>query len=82
MSENNLQNSGQNYVEITINDQAVSIHRGRRTVEEIKIAGQVPLNHMLEQLIDGTLTPLKDDGSIVIKGGEVFISHIKDGGSV
>jgi hypothetical protein len=36
---------------------------------------------MLEQLIEGKLAPLDDNGSVVIKGGEIFIGHIKDGAS-
>jgi len=71
----------QSFVSITINDTETSIHRGRQTVVEIKKAGKVPLNHALEQVIDGKIIPLDDDDSVVIKGGEVFISHIKDGGS-
>jgi len=35
----------------------------------------------LEQLIEGKLTPLPDDGAITIKGGEVFMSHVRSGGS-
>lgn len=68
-------------VNILVNDVEREIHRGRQTVVEIKKVGQISLNHMLEQLIDGNLTPLEDNGSVVIKGGEIFISHPKDGGS-
>lgn len=68
-------------VNITVNDTERSIHRGRQTVVEIKTVGEVPLNHALEQIIDGKIIPLNDNGSVVIKGGEVFISHPKDGGS-
>ena len=72
---------GNSFANITINDTERSIHRGRQTVVEIKKVGEVPLNHELEQIIDGKFIPLADNGSIVIKGGEVFVSHIKDGGS-
>jgi hypothetical protein len=68
-------------VSITVNDVEKNIHRGRQTVTEIKSIGEVPLNYMLEQLIDGKLTELEDHGSVVIKGGEIFIGHIKDGAS-
>jgi len=68
-------------VKITINDSEKEIHRGNQSVVEIKNIGQVQLNYMLEQLIDGKLTPLDDNGSVVIKGGEIFIGHIKDGAS-
>lgn len=72
---------GNSFVSITINDIERSIHRGRQTVVEIKTVGEVPLNHALEQIIYSQIIPLEDNGSVVIKGDEVFVSHIKDGGS-
>ena len=68
-------------VKIQINGVSKLIHRGRRTVVEIKKLGDVPLADELEQLIDGKLTPLPDDGAVTIKGGEVFVSHVRSGGS-
>jgi hypothetical protein len=68
-------------VHITINGVSKLIHRGRRTVVVIKTLGDVPLADELEQLIDGKLTPLPDDGAVTIKGGEVFMSHVRSGGS-
>jgi len=68
-------------VEISINNTIFTIHRGRQTVVAIKQVGGVPLADDLEQVIDGQLTPLADDASVTIKGGEVFLSHIKDCGS-
>jgi hypothetical protein len=68
-------------VHITVNNTPRLIHRGRRTVAEIKKVGGVPLADELDQLIDKKLTSLPDDGSVVIKGGEVFISHVRSGGS-
>lgn len=68
-------------VQITINGKKYEIHRGRQTVTEIKKVGNVPLTDELEQDINHKLTPLADDGAVTIKGGEVFVSHIKDGKS-
>jgi hypothetical protein len=68
-------------VHITINAVSRVIHRGRRTVVEIKTLGEVPLADELEQSVDGKLTPLPDDGAVTIKGGEVFVSHVRSGGS-
>jgi hypothetical protein len=68
-------------VKITVNNKSVPIHRGRQTVEAIKRAGGVPLADQLEQIIDGKLVPLPDDGSVVIKGGEEFKSHPPSGGA-
>lgn len=68
-------------VKITINKVVKKIHRGRHTVVEIKTLGGVPLADELEQLIDGKLKPLPDDGAVTIKGGEIFMSHVRSGGS-
>ncbi len=70
-----------NFVEIKVNDDKYKIHRGKRTVAEIKVAGEVPLADILEQVIGGTLVPLDDDGYLIIKGGEEFKSHIPSAGS-
>ena len=68
-------------VTITVDTKPYQIHRGHQTVVEIKKIAGVPLAFELEQLIDGKLTPLPDDGAVTIKGGEVFLSHPKDGGA-
>lgn len=68
-------------VTITVDTRPYKIHRGHQTVTAIKTVAGVPLAYELEQLIDGKLTPLADDGGVTIKGGEVFLSHPKDGGA-
>ena len=68
-------------VHITVNGESRLIHRGHQTVVEIKKVGGVPLADELEQVIDGKLTPLADDGAVTIKGGEIFMSHVRSGGS-
>lgn len=73
---------GQSTVEIIVNGTGYRIHRGRRTVAEIKAAAGVPAAHELELIKSDTdLDPLADDASLVIKGGERFLSHPKDSGS-
>jgi len=81
LKNGNSEEHRKDYVKITVNDVQREIHRGRQSVSEIKTVGEVPLNYMLEHLINGKLTPLDDNGSVVIKGGEIFIGHIKDGAS-
>ena len=68
-------------VPITVNGQTYEIHRGHQTVVAIKQVAQVPLAHDLEQVVDGVLKPLPDDGAVTLKGGEVFVSHPKDAAS-
>jgi hypothetical protein len=72
---------GQSIVVIKVGGTDREIHRGRRSVAEIKQVGGVPVEYDLDQVIDGQLTPLKDDASVTIKGGEVFLGHPKDGSS-
>jgi hypothetical protein len=68
-------------VTITVNNVQVPIHRGRQSVAEIKAAGQVPLADDLEQIVDGQMKLLPDDGHVVIHGHEVFVSHPKSASS-
>ena len=68
-------------VDIKVDRTTREIHRGRQTVVAIKEVGKVPLAYDLEQLVDGKLVLLPDGGSVVIKGGEQFFSHPKDGGA-
>jgi hypothetical protein len=68
-------------VTIYINDHPYEISRGKHSVPEIKNVGKVPSSHELEEVINGTLTPLADDGTVLIKGGEIFFSHVRDGSS-
>jgi hypothetical protein len=64
-------------VTISINGTTYEIHRGRQTVATIKHTGSVAAAEELEQVIDGVFNPLPDDGTVTIKGGEVFISHVR-----
>ena len=73
---------GRDMVSINVNDKPVEIHRGRQTVSEIKRLGGVPAADELSQVTEGQpLNPLPDDGFVVIKGGEEFVSYPKDSSS-
>lgn len=72
---------GQSMVTIIIDNVERSIHRGHQTVVAIKTAGEVPLAHELEQVVNGVLTPLDDGGGVTLKGGERFVSHPRTGTS-
>jgi hypothetical protein len=81
MSEHVQSNPDPQYgpeVTITIDGKEKQIHRGRQTVAKIKEVGGVAAAMELEQIIDGKLTPLPDDGSVTIKGEETFVSHVRD----
>jgi hypothetical protein len=74
----------QDTVTITVNNTACVIHRGRQTVSEIKRVAGVPQADELAQVLEGRtppLTPLGDESAVTIKGGEVFVGHVRAGQS-
>lgn len=82
MTQEAHEHEGKALVTIYMDDIAHSIHRGHETVAAIKTACNVPATDVIELIgEDGKLQPLDDNGSVVIKGGERFISHKRGGGS-
>jgi hypothetical protein len=68
-------------VTIHVNNKPVFLHTGDYTVATLKTVSKVPLAEDLVQLVGTKLEPLPDDGHVHIHGCEIFISHVKDGGS-
>ena len=68
-------------VGIKINNVDYSVHRGRISVVELKKISGVPQADVMEQLLEGKLVDLEDNGFVTIKGREVFISHPRDSAS-
>lgn len=68
-------------VGITVDGKQYNIRRGNEKVSTIKSIANVPAAYQLDQDVNGVLTPLDQNGSIVIKGGEVFISFPATGSS-
>lgn len=68
-------------VTITVDTQPKEVHRGSHLVSELKTLVGVDASLELEQVIGGEFKPLDDNSRIVIKGGEVFVSHTRTGGS-
>lgn len=68
-------------VTILVNGKTVKIKRGTYTAEEIKALSGVDPGHDLAEDTNGHLTPLADTAEVLIKGGETFFSHPRDGAS-
>lgn len=68
-------------IKIEINSKEYAIKAGIYTVTQIKELGNINPAYEVEQLIDGKLVPLDDNGTVQIKGGEQFFSHVRDGSS-
>ena len=68
-------------VKITIDGVKHKVAPGKTSVADIKKIGNVPLADELIQNIGGKLTPLADDATLCIAGGEEFVSHPRCGAS-
>ncbi len=68
-------------VTVTVDGIPHEVHRGSYIVSEFKkIVGVDPARE-LDEVVHGELKPLDDSARIVIKGDEVFVSHVRTGGS-
>jgi hypothetical protein len=68
-------------VTVTIDNVLKTIHRGSHLVSELKALLGVSSDLALAEVIDGQITPLKDDDRVTIKGGEAFFKGPRTGGS-
>lgn len=72
---------GKDKVTVTVDGNQRQIHRGSYVVAELKAALDVDPARVLNEVIDGEFKPLDDTKRITIKGGEVFVSQVPQGGS-
>lgn len=72
---------GKELVTVTINGNPKQIHRGNYIVSQLKSVLGVDASQALDEVIGGEFKPLEDNEHITIKGGEVFVSHARHGGS-
>lgn len=68
-------------VPIVIDNKTFTIHRGSKTVAELKQLAGIQPAYELEEIVNGKLVPLADDQRVTIKGGERFVSHPRAGAS-
>ena len=68
-------------VSVTVDGEIKHVQRGKYLVSDFKAAVGVPADYELDEVVDGEFRPLADDATIHIKGEEVFVSHVRRGGS-
>jgi hypothetical protein len=68
-------------VTIKVDSNDKTVHRGSWVISELKTAVGVSADRALDEVVNGELKPLDDNSRVTIKGGEVFISHARQGGS-
>jgi hypothetical protein len=68
-------------VTVSVDGQSKEVARGKYLVSEFKAVVGVPVDYELDQVVEGEFKPLADDATLHIKGHEVFVSHVRRGGS-
>lgn len=68
-------------VDVVVDGKTHHVREGTYVVSEFKRLVGVDPSKELDEVVHGELKPLDDNQTIHIKGGEVFISHARQGGS-
>lgn len=68
-------------VEVTVDGKAHEVRPGTYVVADFKKEVHVDASRELDQVVNGEFITLDNSASIDIKGGEVFVSHVPQGGS-
>lgn len=68
-------------VTVTVDGKRHNVLEGTYVVSEFKKLVGVDPSKELDEVVHGELRPLDDNQPIDVKGGEVFISHARQGGS-
>ena len=68
-------------VTVTVDGKPHRVPEGNYVVAEFKKFVGIDASKELDEVVRGELKPLDDNQHIHIKGGEVFISHARQGGS-
>jgi len=68
-------------VTVTLDGKRHNVLEGTYVVSEFKKLVGVDPSKELDEVVHGELRPLDDNQRIDVKGGEVFISHARQGGS-
>lgn len=68
-------------VEVVVDNKKHPVFPGPYIVSTFKEIVKVPAAKVLEEAVNGELKLLDDGQTITIEGGEVFVSHVRTGGS-
>jgi hypothetical protein len=72
---------GPHTITVTVDDQPKEVKPGNRLVSDFKSEVGVDASRVLTQFIDGEFKTLTDSDRVHPKGGEIFVSHVRTGGS-
>ena len=71
----------QKLITVKVDGIAVSIEKGKYLVSEFKKLVGVNADYELDEVIKGVFSPLSDSAAIHVKNNDVFVSHVRQGGS-
>jgi hypothetical protein len=66
-------------VTVTVDTQPHTVRKGRYVVSDFKATVGVDAAYQLDEVVNGEFIERKDAEKISIKGGEVFVSHVRGG---
>ncbi len=75
------ENTDKHLVEINLDGNEKEIEKGKYLVGALKKRLGVPDDYELDLVVNGEFKPMADGAEIMIKGGEVLVSHVRRGGS-
>jgi len=79
-NEDDQKDKQQKEVTVTYNGNPKEIAKGNYTVADLRTALGVSANEILSEFIHGSFKDLTQ-GHVEVKGGEVFASHVPQGGA-
>jgi hypothetical protein len=79
--EFDLKLAPQSLVKITLDGKLHEVFKGDYLVGAFKSKLNVPADYELDEVINGEFKALNDEAKVDIKGGEVFVSHVRQGAS-
>lgn len=68
-------------VTVTLDGNPKEIERGNYPVSTLKQQLGVPADYELDEVKHGEFKPLEDNAHTEVKGGEIFVSHVRRGGA-
>lgn len=69
------------FVVVLVDGHRKTVRKGKYVVSEFKEVVAVPAEYELDQVVCGEFQALADDAPLHINGEEVFVSHVRRGGS-
>ena len=80
--EEDIKNDGHKkgkLVTVTVDTKPHTVRKGRYLVSDFKRLVGVDPTYQLDEVMNGQFVELKDTEKTSIKGGEIFVSHVRGG---